>query len=636
MCGIAGKLDLRGPVDEELLARMCSVIEHRGPDSRGIYADGGVGLGIQRLAIIDLQTGDQPIYNEDRSVVVVHNGEIYNYRELRERLIADGHTLSTHGDTEVIVHLYEQYGERCVDHLRGMFAFALWDRTRRRLLVARDRLGKKPMFYRATSDAFWFGSEPKSILQDPEVPRDVNHDAIDSFLQLQYVPHPISAFAGLSKLPPAHYLVWEDGRTRIERYWEIDYSEADDAPFEELCERVRDGLLEATRLRLRSDVPLGAFLSGGVDSSAVVAAMAKVGSGQTKTFSIGFDVASYDETSYAREVAKRYDTEHHEFKVHPEAMEVLSTLVWHYGEPFADSSAIPSLYLAKLTREHVTVALNGDGGDESFAGYQRYATQHISDRLQAIPAPLRRAAAAAMGRVGPNGRQTSPRSRAYRVATSMVMEHWERYAMWMSYFRRYEADRLYTPEFAATLPAERTAPGVIGRAWDGAPADNLTERMLATDVETYLPGDLLVKMDIATMAHSLEVRSPFLDHVFMQDVARMPASAKLAGTTTKHLLKEAVRPWLPDGVIDRPKMGFGVPLAEWFRGALRDLPGEVLLDPGATARGWFAPDEVRRLIDEHQSSAADHSYKLWALLQLELWLRTYVDAPAPAPIALAV
>src|SRR5215217_2120169 len=384
-----------------------------------------------------------------------------------------------------------------------MFAFALWDRRERKLLVARDRLGKKPLFYRDTADAFWFGSEPKSILQDPEVPRDVNHEAIDAFLQLQYVPHPLSAFASLKKLPPASYLVWQDGRTRVEKYWELSYATDEasgGASFEELCERVRSGLVEATRLRLRSDVPLGAFLSGGVDSSAVVAAMSMAGSPQVRTFSIGFDVESYDETAYARQVAEQYGTEHHEFKVHPEAMEVLPKLVWHYGEPFADSSAIPSFYLAELTRRHVTVALNGDGGDESFAGYQRYATQHISDRLQAVPAPLRRGAARLMNRVGPNGRQTSPRSRAYRVATSMAMEPWERYAMWMSYFRAYEADRLYTPEFAASLPAQRFAPGVIGRAWNGGAADNLTERMLAADVETYLPGDLLVKMDIATMA----------------------------------------------------------------------------------------------------------------------------------------
>jgi asparagine synthase (glutamine-hydrolysing) len=638
MCGIAGKLDMRGPVDDALLARMCSVIEHRGPDSRGAHTEDGVALGMQRLSIIDLATGDQPIYNEDRSVVVVHNGEIYNYKELREGLRERGHTLATQGDTEVIVHLYEEHGERCVEHLRGMFAFALWDRSKRRLLLARDRVGKKPLFYRATPDAFWFASEPKSILQDPEVPRDVDRDAIDSYLQLQYVPHPLSAFAALKKLPPAHTLVWEPGGSpRLRRYWQLSYEDrSGGASQAEMEEQVREGLIEATRLRMRSDVPVGAFLSGGVDSSAVVAAMAKAGSPQVRTFSIGFDVEAYDETSYAREVARQYGTEHHEFRVEPSAMEVLSQLVWHYGEPFADSSAIPSFYLAQLTRQHVTVALNGDGGDESFAGYQRYANQHLAGRLHVVPAPLRRAAGRLMERVGPGAEHRDARSRAHRVATSMAMDEWERYAMWMSYFRLSETERLYTREFRDSLPAERTAPGLIGAAWHATDASNLTERMLATDVETYLPGDLLVKMDIATMAHSLEVRSPFLDHVFMERVAGMPASAKLAGRTTKSLLKEAVRPWLPDDLIDRPKMGFGVPLAEWFRGALRDLPAEILLDPAAVDRGWFEPAEVRRLIDSHVSGAQDNAYKLWALLQLELWLRTYVDAPAPAPLTLAL
>jgi asparagine synthase (glutamine-hydrolysing) len=634
MCGIAGKIDLRGPIDDALLARMCAVIEHRGPDSRGAHTEDGVAIGMQRLSIIDLKTGDQPIYNEDRSVVVVHNGEIYNYKELREGLRERGHTLATSGDTEVIVHLYEEHGDRCVEHLRGMYAFALWDRRRRRLILARDRLGKKPLFYRATPDAFWFASEPKSILQDPEVPRDVDRDAIDSYLQLQYVPHPLSAFAALRKLPPAHTLTWEaGGRAETRRYWRLSYRDRFEGASEaELRERVRSGLLEATRLRLRSDVPLGAFLSGGVDSSAVVAAMAKAGSGRVRTFSIGFDVAAYDETAHAREVARLYDTEHHEFRVEPSAMDVLSKLVWHYGEPFADSSAIPSFYLSELTRRHVKVALNGDGGDESFAGYDRYPNQRMAARLQAIPGPLRRAAGRLMERVGPGTAYTDTRSRAYRVATAMSMDQRERYAATMSYFRRSDADRLYTPEFLAELPGERTSPALIGRAWDDSDATDLTEQMLATDVETYLPGDLLVKMDIATMAHSLEVRSPFLDHVFMEEVASMPAQAKLPGREPKHLLKEAIRPWVPDSVIDRPKMGFAVPLADWLRGDLRSLPGEVLLDPAATSRGWFRPEAVTRLIDDHVSGATDNAYKLWALLQLELWLRQYIDAAAPTPV----
>jgi asparagine synthase (glutamine-hydrolysing) len=374
VCGIAGKIDLTRPVDRDLLVRMCQVVEHRGPDARGIHAADGVGLGIQRLAVIDLNTGDQPIYNEDSSVVVVLNGEIYNYLELRERLANRGHELRTATDTETIVHLYEEHGPACVNYLRGMFAFALWDSRRHRLLLARDRVGKKPLFYRATANALWFASEPRAILQDREVPREPDLAAIDSYLRFQYVPHPASAFRGIRKLPPAHVLTWTAGDPVSSRYWQLEYCPDERCSLAEATEVVRQSLLEATKLRLRSDVPVGAFLSGGVDSSAVVAAMA-LQNGTVRTFSIGFDVDAYDETAYARQVARRYATDHHEFRVEPDAVAILPKMVWHYGEPFADSSALPSFYLSELTRRHVTVALNGDGGDESFAGYTRYIAQ---------------------------------------------------------------------------------------------------------------------------------------------------------------------------------------------------------------------------------------------------------------------
>src|SRR4051812_12388823 len=397
MCGIAGKLSVDQAVDLELIERMCEAVEHRGPDSRGTFCEGPVGIGVQRLAIIDLDTGDQPIANEDGTIVVVQNGEIYNYRELRQELEARGHRFSTRSDTEVIAHLYEDYGDACVDHLRGMFALAVWDRRRRHLLLARDRVGKKPLFYAARNGSFWFASEAKSILRDPGVPRDVDLDAIDSFLQFQYVPHPKSAFTTLRKLPPAHLLTWDDGRIETHRYWKLSYSPDDHyASQDEMGERIRSELLDATRLRLRSDVPIGAFLSGGVDSSAVVAAMAHLSSTPVKTFSIGFDVESFDETVHARRIAKLFGTEHHEFRVEPHAMEILPRLVWHYGEPFADQSAIPSFYLAELTRRHVTVALNGDGGDEDFAGYPRYAANTLMNRLDWVPRPLARAAGSAM------------------------------------------------------------------------------------------------------------------------------------------------------------------------------------------------------------------------------------------------
>ena len=636
MCGIAGKVSAAAPVDEALLHRMCAVIEHRGPDSRGVYLDDGVGLGIQRLRIIDLQTGDQPIYNEDRSVVVVLNGEIYNYRELREELAVRGHRFSTGTDTEVIVHLYEELGLDCVSRLRGMFAFALWDTRERRLMLARDRLGKKPLFYAVEDDTLWFGSEAKAILQDPEIDRTVDLDAIDAYLHFQYVPHPLSAFAALAKLPPAHVLSWRDGEVEKKRYWRLSYAERS-APssYEDALERIREKLLEATRLRLRSDVPLGAFLSGGVDSSAVVAAMAQQLSEPVRTFSIGFDVGAYDETPHARRVAELFGTNHTELRVEPHAIEILPQIAWHYGEPFADSSAIPSYYLAELTRQHVTVALNGDGGDESFAGYTRYVGTGVADRVAGLPRPLRAGLSTAARLLGPNAREASFRSRLDRLGRAVSMDEPERYAMWMAYFTERERERMYTAELRAQL-RERTAPNVVRMVWEASDACDRVNRLLDVDVNTYLPGDLLVKMDIASMAHSLEVRSPLLDHEFVELCAGIPGAWKLAGGTTKKLFKDALRPWLPADVLDRPKQGFAVPLDTWFRGPLRRLPEDVLLDPATIARGLFRPEYVRGLIDDHVSGARDNSGRIWALLQLELWQRTFVDGRGVGPVDLGL
>jgi asparagine synthase (glutamine-hydrolysing) len=636
MCGIAGKAVAGGSVAPELIDRMCAVIRHRGPDSHGVHCDAGVGLGIQRLRIIDLDTGDQPIFNEDRSVAVILNGEIYNYRELRDELVEAGHRFRTRSDTEVIAHLYEDEGEGCVRRLRGMFAFAVWDARERRLLLARDRVGKKPLFYTQRGNAIWFASEAKSILQDPEIPRAVNLEAIDAYLATQYVPHPQSAFAGLHKLPPAHTLTWHEGHQRIQRYWRLSYeTKLVGARDEDLQELMRAELMEATRLRMRSDVPLGAFLSGGVDSSAVVAAMAQQSEGRVKTFSIGFDVEEFDETAYAEEVARLFDTDHHSFRVEPKAMDVLPSLVWHYGEPFADSSAIPSMYLAELARGHVTVALNGDGGDESMAGYPRYAGNALAERLRGVPAPLLRAGVAALDRVAGSREPSQAVRRVRRLLDSAPLPPWERYAAWVATFDEAERDALYSDELRSSL-VERPAAKLIRESYISSDADNVIERLLDVDLQSFLPGGLLVKMDIATMAHSLEVRSPLLDHRFMEVVASMPASAKARGRRTKVAFKDALRPWLPDHILDRTKMGFGVPLAQWFRGDLRELPGEVLLDPRSLDRGYFRPDAVRRLIEDHHERRRDNSQKLWSLLQLELWLRTYIDPPvAPsAPVAL--
>jgi asparagine synthase (glutamine-hydrolysing) len=632
LCGIAGKLSLTEAVERPLLERMCSVLEHRGPDSRGLFVDEGVGLGIQRLRIIDLQSGDQPIFNEDGSVVVVLNGEIYNYRELRADLERRGHNFATKSDTEVIVHLYEEHGAGCVSHMRGMFALALWDGRRRRLLLARDRLGKKPLFYAVKNGTFWFGSEPKAILEDPAIQREVDFDAIDSFLHFQYVPHPLSAFRELRKLPPAHTLLWQDGNVRIDRYWKLSYRRGPIASEQEAQEAIREQLLVATRLRLRSDVPLGAFLSGGVDSSAVVAAMAMAG-GRVKTFSIGFDVEEFDETRYAREVARLYDTQHEELRVEPRAMEVLPRLVWHYGEPFADSSAVPSFYLSELTRRYVTVALNGDGGDENFAGYNRYVSNGLVQRLARLPRPALGALAKAADLVGPGELPHSFRSRLGRVSHAALLAPADRYMKWVAFFNEEERAGLYTPEFHASL-GERFAPSVMGTPYVESDAEDELNRLLDVDIQTYLPGALLVKMDIASMAHSLEVRSPLLDHELMEMTAGFPGSWKLSGRTTKKIFKDALRPWLPTHILDRAKWGFGPPIGNWFRGELKELPREILLDPGSLQRGFFREESLRRFVDEHVTGARDHTNKIWALIQLELWLRTFIDSKADRPLTL--
>jgi asparagine synthase (glutamine-hydrolysing) len=636
VCGIAGKLDFGGPVDERTVHAMCDAMVHRGPDSRGIHADDGVVLGVQRLAIIDVAHGDQPLFNEEGNVAVVLNGEIYNFGELRRDLRARGHRFRTGADTEVLVHLYEECGERLVDRLRGMYAFAIWDRWRRRLVLARDRVGKKPLYWARHGSRLWFASEVRALLQDPEIGREVDPRAIVAYLGLQYVPHPLCAFRRIRKLPPSTVMTVDAHETRQRRYWSLDYEPkvaATDA--RELAERLWEHLLEATRIRLVSEVPLGAFLSGGIDSSAVVAAMAHLTAEPVKTFSIGFPQRDYDELRYARMIAERYATEHHEFEVAPDAIAIMPKLARHYGEPYGDASAIPSFYLAQLTSRHVTVALNGDGGDESFAGYRRYASNRLAGRLGSLPRPLRRSVAQAGRVVGDGRRDASTRSRIRRLAQAVSMTPPERYAMWMAPFDRAGRNRILTPEFAAQADGWRVE-DVIAQPWRQTRAVAHLDQMLGVDVATYLPADLLVKMDIATMAYSVEGRSPFLDQELMAFAAALPAPLKLRGLEGKRLLKQALRGRVPDAILRRPKMGFGVPLRDWFRNELRDVPEQVLLDPGAVARGYFRRDAVEQLIRRHRSGEADHATQLWVMLQLETWHREVVEGrvrPEPAVAA---
>jgi asparagine synthase (glutamine-hydrolysing) len=628
VCGIAGKVDRDGGVSAALVERMCECQAHRGPDSRGIFSGDGAGLGIQRLRVIDLETGDQPVYNEDRSVVVVLNGEIYNYRELRRELEGRGHSFSTHGDTETIVHLYEEEGPELVRRLNGMFAFALWDQRRRRLLIARDRVGKKPLFYSQRGGSLSFASELGALMSDPEVPREVDPAAIDCYLAYGYIQAPRSIWSAVKKLPPAHTLVWEDGSTRIEKYWHLDYSRKADVSLPELEEDLRSRVGAAVRRRMIADVPLGALLSGGVDSAIVVAEMAAAASQQVKTFSIGFAQEEYNELPLARLTAERFGTDHEEFTVEPDAIEIVPKLVRHYGEPFADSSAIPSFYLAELTRRQVTVALNGDGGDESFAGYLRYVANNLSRGLDFVPQPLRRSVAAAAGHL-PAGNARGMRSYARRFLTSVGEDAPGRYADQICIFDGTERDALLGEAAPASIRSETET--VISDRWHQASGRSRLDVLLETDVNTYLPGDLLVKMDIASMAYSLEARSPLLDPDLMQFAASLPAKYKARFADKKWILRRAYRGRIPDEVLGGKKRGFGVPLGAWFRNELRDFTRDVLLDPVSRSRGLIREGPVRALLDQHDGGGADRSMQIWTLLMLELWHREFVDGPAPKP-----
>jgi asparagine synthase (glutamine-hydrolysing) len=626
MCGIIGKIApaTGGAVGRDVLERMCVALQHRGPDSRGLFADGEAGLGIQRLRVVDLVTGDQPIYNEDGSVVVVLNGEIYNFADLRSRLMASGHRFSTQGDTEVMVHLYEEHGLDCVRHLHGMFAFALWDRRRHRLLLARDRIGKKPLFYAALGGGLTFASELRALMEDRDVPGNVDAGAVDAFLRYGYVPAPRSIFRDVQKLPPAHTLVFEDGRMSLQRYWQLDFSrKLSVRDPRDLHEPILHAIRQATRRRMVADVSVGAFLSGGIDSSAVVAAMAEASTAPVKTFSIGFDRDAFDELPHARAVARQFGTEHQEFTVSPDAIAIVPKIVRHYGEPYADPSAIPSFYLAEMTRRHVTVALNGDGGDEAFGGYQRYVANGLASRLEHLPMTLRRAAASAAGHLD-DGDVSSVASKARRLMQGLPLDPSDRYRRYVSWFDGDQRANLYTEEFAE-LTSLAAGADPIAEAWREASGDHVVDIMLEVDSATYLPGDLITKVDIATMAYGLEARSPLLDHELMEFAASIPAELKVRGGQKKWILREALREWLPSDLLDRPKQGFSVPVGDWFRHELRDLAREVLLDSHSLARGYFRPQAVRSMLDRHAAGSDAEGKRLWALFMLELWHHEFAD-----------
>ncbi|HEX7721066.1 MAG TPA: asparagine synthase (glutamine-hydrolyzing) [Pyrinomonadaceae bacterium] len=627
MCGITGIVRSDGAqIEREVLARMNDAIRHRGPDDDGFYFGDGVGLGMRRLSIIDLKGGHQPIHNSDRTAWIVFNGEIYNYRELRKQLEARGHQFYTDSDTEAIVHAYDEYGTECPKYLRGMFAFAIWDERAKSLFLARDRVGKKPLLYAQLNGQLVFGSEFLALLQHPDVSRDVNYEAIHHYLSFICVPAPLTAYQAIRKLEPGHSLLWKNGEIKLERYWQLDFSHKISISEEEAGERVVDLLRDAVRVRLMSEVPLGAFLSGGIDSSAIVALMAQESSEKVKTFSIGFEEQDFSELHHARRVAEHVGAEHHEFIVRPDAMEILPTLVEHYGEPFADSSAIPSYYVSRETRKYVTVALNGDGGDECFAGYERYAAMNLAQRYaKVLPAVIRDGVIRNVARALPEFQsRANPLRKAQRFLAAASLSPVQRYLRWVSAFDEQAKLNLYSSDFRSETAAFSTI-GFLEPWFAKANGAGIVDASLLTDTMTYLPNDLLVKMDIASMTVSLEARSPFLDHHLMEFAASLPESLKLRGMTTKYLLKRVLKQFVPEENLTRAKMGFGVPIGHWFRGTMQPFLRETLLSEKALARGLFNRASVRQLIDQHVANKVNHDHRLWSLLMLELWFQRFID-----------
>jgi asparagine synthase (glutamine-hydrolysing) len=619
MCGIAGLVRFDGqPVLETDVRSMCHVMIHRGPDEEGVFLGAGVGMGMRRLSIIDLSGGQQPVSNEDGSIWVVFNGEIYNYPELREQLTRNGHVLRSESDTETIVHLYEDFGPRCVDHLRGMFAFAIWDTRRRELLLARDRLGIKPLYYAELDGGIAFASELKPILQLPEVSRNLDWEALGHLFTFLATPASQSIVDGVRKLEPGRIATASAGRSlRIERYWDVDFTPDERASEGDLADELQTLLRDAVRIHQISDVPLGAFLSGGIDSSAVVATMAGLSTGKVKTFSIGFAEAEYDELAHARRVAEAFGTEHHELVLRPDVVQIAEDLAWYLDEPFGDTSAIPTYMVSKLAAEHVTVVLTGDGGDELFGGYDKYVTEGRERGFARVPRPIRKLAGA-VGHAMPEG------MKGRRFLRHMALDGAERYLDASMMFRADELRKLFQPDAYAHVgrhdPRGHALShlGGIGGDWMSA--------IQYCDIHTYLPLDILTKVDRMSMAHSIEARPPLLDHKLVEFAARIPARLKLQNGTTKYLLKRAMRGILPNDIIDRQKHGFAVPLAKWFRGELSTFSRDLLFSQRSRERGLFNGAYIERLLQLHERGR-DIDLQLWTLLSLELWCRRVLDAP---------
>ncbi len=634
MCGITGAAwgSDRSSIDAETLRRMTDSIRHRGPDDSQIYLnpdgrDGegrpqGVALGFRRLSIIDLAGARQPMTNEDGSIWMVFNGEIYNYRDLRHRLDGAGHRFSTDGDGESILHLYEDIGTDCFEHLNGMFAIAIWDSRRGQLVLGRDRLGKKPLYYTVQDGRLLFGSELKCFAEVPGFRREIDPAAIDEFLTYQYIPHPRTIWKGVHKLPPGHFAVFRRGEVLVQRYWQFDPAREEKIGKREAIERLTELLEDSVRLRLRSDVPLGAFLSGGIDSSLIVALAQRQRDTPVRTFSIGFPDKDFDETRYAAAVAHHVGTDHTRFEVTPDGVEIIDKLVWHFDEPFGDSSAVPTWYLSELTRREVTVALSGDGGDELFAGYDRYRALWLS-RLMQQALPIHRLPGVSLvQRLPDSTKRRSMIRRGKRFLEAMGQTASRRYLNWLQIFSESMRAAIYNDDFVSRLPDDDPFE-FLNRAWQRSEGRDIVTRASLADLETYLPCDLLTKVDIASMAHGLEVRQPLLDYRLVEFAAALPVKLKFRGGRGKLILQDAFGDLLPKSVWTRRKMGFGVPIAGWFRGSLRPMLQDVLLAEDARINEFFQPAAIRGLVVEHDTMRQNHAYRLWNLLVLEKWMRRW-------------
>lgn len=627
MCGICGIVyrNHERPVDRIIVKRMCDVISHRGPDDEGFYIHQNVGLGMRRLSIIDLVTGAQPIYNEDKTIAIVFNGEIYNHQELRRELESRGHAFKTHADTEVIVHAYEEYGTECPNKLNGMFGFAIWDQHKKRVFLARDRIGIKPLYYYVDHTRLVFGSELKSIMQIPDIPRAVEPKALDTFLTFEYIPSPFSIFKNIFKLPPGHWASYQNGQINIQQYWSFNYKAADQSEHD-FCDELRNILEDAVRIRLMSDVPLGAFLSGGLDSSTIVAMMTRNSSEQVKSFSIGFDESSYNELPFARTIARHFNTEHYEEIITPDITRLTERILHQLDEPFGDFSVFPTLLVSEMARKYVTVVLSGDGGDELLGGYDTYLAQRVAQKYNRLPAFVRKCAIEpVINSLPPTEKKKGLINKAKRFTEGTRLPDNLQHVRWMIFLQQAEKELLYSNSFAKSLNGYDSH-GFIEEQFLNVTSDNPLDQQEYVDIKTYLVDNILVKVDRMSMAASLETRVPLLDHRFVEFAARIPAHMRIRDKKTKYILKKAMQGILPQSILDRGKEGFSIPIKNWMKQELKPLMTDALSEKNVREKGFFSPQYVQRLIKEHLANRENHSHRLWALMVFHLWYDFYMKS----------